>query len=128
MGIKLAIVGSRNLNKGKETNYRMYSIVEALCPYTDYIISGGANGVDKCAETVHSMLGCHKDIKIIKPDWTKHGNAAGPIRNSEIVEQCDKLIAFWDFKSRGTKDSIQKAFTANKLLAIINISAIESET
>lgn len=44
-------------------------------------------------------------------DWNKHGAKAGPIRNSEMLRDSGArvLIAFWDGKSPGTKDSIDKA-------------------
>jgi hypothetical protein len=46
---------------------------------------------------------------LFKADWDKHGKAAGPIRNQQMAQEADGLIAFWDGKSRGTKDMIQKA-------------------
>lgn len=42
-------------------------------------------------------------------DWDKHGKAAGPIRNQEMAEYADALIAVWDGESRGTRDMIDKA-------------------
>lgn len=42
-------------------------------------------------------------------DWNKHGRAAGPIRNEEMAQYADALIAFWDGKSRGTKSMISLA-------------------
>jgi hypothetical protein len=46
------------------------------------------------------------------PDWEKHGKAAGPIRNTEMVnyalEQGAYMVAFWDGESRGTADTIKK--------------------
>lgn len=45
-------------------------------------------------------------------DWNAHGKAAGPIRNQQMAQEADVLIAFWDGKSRGTKDMIEKATRA----------------
>jgi hypothetical protein len=42
-------------------------------------------------------------------DWTKHGKAAGPIRNTAMVAVADACVAFWDGKSSGTLDAIAKA-------------------
>jgi hypothetical protein len=42
-------------------------------------------------------------------DWAKYGPAAGPIRNKEIIDACDVVIAFWDGKSKGTANSIKLA-------------------
>lgn len=41
--------------------------------------------------------------------WEILGKSAGPIRNQEMANYADALIAIWDGKSRGTKDMIDKA-------------------
>ena len=51
--------------------------------------------------------------KYIYLDWNKHGKAAGPIRNRQMAEYADCLIAVWDGKSRGTKNMIDEM---NKLM------------
>lgn len=43
-------------------------------------------------------------------------------RNKLIVEQCDVSIAFWDFKSKGTKNSIDTAKKMGKNVIVINTS------
>ena len=39
--------------------------------------------------------------------WDKYGKSAGFIRNAEMGEYADALIAFWDGVSPGTKHMIQ---------------------
>jgi YspA, cpYpsA-related SLOG family len=104
---KWAIVGSREFN---DYNKLKQTLDKYILP-SDEIISGGANGADKLAERYAN----ENDIKIeiFYPDWSL-GKKAGPIRNSQIINACDSVIAFWDGKSRGTKDSIDKATKANK--------------
>lgn len=58
-------------------------------------------------------------MKVLKADWGKYGKAAGPIRNQEIVNVSDIVIAFWNKKSRGTKDTIDKALRGNKPVLVI---------
>lgn len=73
----------------------------------DYIIEGGARGVDQVAgiyATEHNIL-----LRIFKADWNKYGRAAGPIRNEEMAKHGTHLLAFWDGKSRGTKNMIEMA-------------------
>jgi hypothetical protein len=48
-------------------------------------------------------------------DWVVLGKAAGPTRNTHIVDTADYVVAFWDLRSRGTADSIRKALYAGKL-------------
>jgi len=53
------------------------------------------------------FLGC-KSI-IIKPEWNKYGKSAGYKRNSLIINEADKVVAFWKGESKGTKHSIDLA-------------------
>lgn len=50
-------------------------------------------------------------------DWDKYGRAAGPIRNKQmleyILEENPIVAAFWDGKSRGTKNMIDQASKAD---------------
>ena len=52
-------------------------------------------------------------------DWNKFKKAAGPIRNGEMEKVATHLIAFWDGKSRGTKDMIDKMEMVNKPFKVV---------
>lgn len=53
-------------------------------------------------------------VKDFPADWNTHGKAAGPIRNAEMRDYADGLIAFiWD-GSRGTANMIEIMVKANK--------------
>lgn len=122
----LAIVGGRDF-----TNYNL------LCKSVDNIIknlnikaivSGGAQGADTLGERYakeHNL----KPI-ILKPEWDKYGKYAGLERNKDIVDNADIVIAFWDNKSKGTKNTIERTRKANKRLYIIpynNKSTIQTK-
>lgn len=96
--MKLAVVGSRNFSDRDIVE----SYLETRIAKGDItlIISGGARGVDKWAE----IWASENDIptKIFLPDW-------GGLRNSDIVAEADEILVFWDGKSRGTKDVMNKA-------------------
>lgn len=65
------------------------------------VVSGVAHGVDKLGER---WAQAHKiPVKQFPAQWNKYGNAAGPIRNREMAEYADALIAVWDGQSRGHK-------------------------
>jgi phosphoribosylpyrophosphate synthetase len=85
------------------------------------IISGGANGADKIAEQFANNYNI--PFIEIRADW-RLGKAAGILRNTEIIKQADIIIAFWDGKSKGTLDSINKAHLYNKELLVINTSDV----
>lgn len=48
-------------------------------------------------------------VEVINADWEKHGRAAGPIRNQQMVNEADALIAIWDGESKGTAGIIGMA-------------------
>jgi predicted Rossmann fold nucleotide-binding protein DprA/Smf involved in DNA uptake len=110
---KLAIVGSRNFD-----DYAMLN--EKLTPYkniVELVVSGGAKGADSLGEKWAKENNI--PVKIFHPDWKKYGRAAGPIRNKEIINNADVVIAFWDGKSSGTKSSIELAKKAGKKVEVV---------
>ena len=72
-----------------------------------YIISGGARGADSLAERYAK----ENNIEFVcfPADWKTHGKVAGFIRNKDIVKASDRVIAFYDGKSSGTKDTLAAA-------------------
>lgn len=71
------------------------------------VISGGARGVDFIGESWAIAEGI--PLKIYRADWNMHGKSAGYIRNVQMAEEADALIAIWDGESRGTKHMIDVA-------------------
>lgn len=70
-------------------------------------VLGGARGADNLGEKFADLYGFKK--KLFIPDWNGLGKKAGIIRNHEMGDYADTLIAFWDAKSKGTKDMIDYA-------------------
>ena len=85
------------------------------------IVEGGATGIDFLAKS----YAISKNIKRkeFPADWDKHGRAAGPIRNKQMAEYSDILIAFRyvDNPSRGTENMIRQAKENNLKIIIVNI-------
>ena len=75
------------------------------------VVSGGASGVDALGERYAKENGI--PLRIFPADWAKHGNAAGPIRNKEMANYADALIALWDGLSRGTGSMVGYARLKN---------------
>ena len=102
----------------------------------DVVVSGGARGVDRCAEETAIECGLHvisfrphntlmtvpKPWGILRMMW--QGNAwtremlperypsfapAAFVRNGYIVELAEKMALFWDGRSAGTRDTLHKA-------------------
>ena len=73
------------------------------------IVHGGATGADGMADDLGKRLSV--DVVPCPADWTKHGRAAGPIRNKEMLtHRPTKVIAFPG--GRGTKDMVKQARSA----------------
>lgn len=106
--MKVIIAGSRTFN-----NYNfLCEKIDNLQLAIDEIVCGGAKGADllgkKYAEE-HNI-----PVKIFLPDWKKYNRGAGMIRNRQMGEYADYLIAFWDKKSHGTKNMIDYMKKNNK--------------
>ena len=101
--MRVIIAGSRGITDYKQVEAAYLS---SNIPITE-IVSGGARGVDALGEQVAKNFGI--PIKVFPADWDKHGKRAGPLRNIQMAEYADGLIAIWDGKSKGTKHMIDQA-------------------
>ena len=113
--MNIAIVGGRNfknyikMKKYIEDNLNVSQI--------DNIVSGGAKGADSLGRRFAE----EHNISMIThlPDWDRYGKSAGFKRNPLIVADADTVIAFWDGKSKGTKDTITLAREAGKFVQVV---------
>jgi adenine/guanine phosphoribosyltransferase-like PRPP-binding protein len=115
---RIAIIGSRGFDNYTYAKNKIIDIIKKHNLSITKIISGGADGADKIAEMFAQKFNI--PIEIIKPNW-ELGKQAGVIRNTDIIKKSDCVIAFWDGKSKGTKDSIDKAKRMNKRIFIIKL-------
>jgi hypothetical protein len=114
--MKLIIAGSRTFRDHE----RMFKLLTKFDRHTTIgkILSGCQVSKDKDTDELYGadyygkMWGEANGIRIEEypADWNKYDKAAGPIRNGEMAKNAHILIAFWDGKSRGTKDMIDKAY------------------
>ncbi len=72
------------------------------------LVWGFATGVDTLGKEWADLNGI--PAKPFKADWDKFGKPAGPMRNEQMAEYGDWLVAFWNGKSSGTKNMIDEAF------------------
>lgn len=100
---KVIIAGSRNFNDYDMLKAFCDSIITEPC----IVVSGNAQGADRLGEKYAQEK--HYDVAMFLPQWSRHGKAAGPIRNELMADYADVLIAFWDGKSRGTVHMINAA-------------------
>lgn len=105
--MKVAVIGSRSCE---------VDIAEYLPEDTTEIISGGAMGIDSCAKMYAKAHG----IKYTEflPDYKKNGRQAPILRNIEIVDYADLVLAFWDGESSGTKFVIGRCIKTGKKIRV----------
>lgn len=114
--MKVIIAGGRDFKNYLALSVKCDDILSNTKDVT--IVSGGAEGADRLGER-YAIL---RDLPLIEfpADWKTHGKAAGPIRNKQMAQYADALIAFWDGKSKGTKNMIDLAKANNLNVRVIN--------
>lgn len=109
--MRVLICGSRNWKEEDVIpEYRIEEYIKTLPPNA-VIVHGAAPGADTVADRVARERG-HTVIEF-KANWTLYGDAAGPIRNQEMLDigKPDRVVAFHEdiVNSVGTKDMIARA-------------------
>jgi hypothetical protein len=90
------------------------------------IISGGAQGVDTGAEWAADKM----DINFVLflPDYNKYHKRKAPLmRNIEMAEAGDVLLAIWDGKSGGTQHMMSQMRKRNKPIYLVTLSSETEE-
>lgn len=107
--MKVAVVGSRDL--------KIENLNDYLPSNTNEIVSGGARGIDTCARN----FAIENNIKLTEflPEYHKYGKKAPLIRNIQIINYSDLVIAFWNNQSRGTKFVIDNCKKYGKKCIVI---------
>lgn len=118
--MKLIIAGSRRIEVSSYCirdiliNYDIDCTViesEVLDVITE-IVSGGADGIDRCGEKLASKY--HIPLKKFPTGWETHGKAAVPIRNRQMAEYADALLLIWDGESKGSANMKMEMLSMNK--------------
>lgn len=107
--IKVIIAGTRDFNDYAFLKKNVDYFLQGINPNNEEIeiVSGNARGADKLGERYakeHNL-----PVKLFPANWDKYGKRAGYLRNQEMANYSDVLIAFWDEKSKGTKHMIDIA-------------------
>lgn len=113
--MKLIIAGGRDCTDEKV-------LFRALAKFPDLradeVVCGMAKGADTLGYNYATCLGL--DIKEFPAQWDLHGRKAGPLRNIEMGDYADALLALWDGESKGTKHMIEYMRKLNKPVYIYN--------
>lgn len=113
--MRVIIAGGRNVTDEK---HLFYALHQCTFPITE-VVSGGARGADYLGEN-HAICS-DIDLTVFPADWGTYGKRAGVIRNIQMAEYADALIALWDGKSRGTQHMIETMQKQNKPIFVYRV-------
>lgn len=113
--MKIAIIGSRRVDDRIEQ-----AILRYLPPAATEVVSGGAEGVDAAAARVAQTL--RLPLRVFRPDYAVYGRRAPLVRNQQIIDYADEVLAFWDGASRGTSHAIAACIQRGKPVRLIPLS------
>lgn len=113
--MKVAVIGSRNVTVRDMDIYLPNGCTE--------IVSGGARGVDTCAAKYAKENNLR--LTVFRPDYDTFGRSAPIIRNRDIVNYADEVVAFWDGSSRGTAFVIDYCKSVGKKCSVYYMEADE---
>lgn len=124
--LRIIIAGSRDFNNYEFLKRKVLNIVKNDNRLKEYakIISGCARGADTLGEQFVKEY--NLEIKRFPANWDNFGKRAGYVRNAEMAKFAIKdnndgmLIAFWDGKSKGTKNMIDLANRYGLEVHIVN--------
>lgn len=108
--MKAIVAGSRNYGDTPEQYNYISGILNSFCPghsVISEVVCGMATGVDMAGHKW--ATGKVIPIQEFPADWKTYGKRAGVIRNECMANYAEVLIAFWDGKSKGTKNMINTA-------------------
>lgn len=103
--MRVIIAGGRDFNDYQllkdKVNYYMSNASDVV------VICGEAKGADVLGKRLakeNRLL-----VNSFPAKWELYGKSAGYIRNKEMADTADVLVAFWDGKSKGTANMIEIA-------------------
>lgn len=114
----IGIVGSRRRNSQEDFELVKKAFLDVY-EQGDWICSGGCpTGADRFAWQLHKSL--KKPYLEFPADWDTHGKAAGFVRNGDIANASEVLIAcVAPDRTGGTEDTIRKFCKVGKTRLIL---------
>ena len=88
--MKIIVAGSREFKDYEMLKNKLDTLL--INQKEIQIVSGGCRGADELGERYAKEKGY--SLKVFKADWNKYGKKAGPLRNRQMAEYADGLVAF----------------------------------
>lgn len=106
--LRVIIAGGRDFDNYTLLCSKLDKILSRVCQTHEiHIVCGIARGAD--------MLGAeyakarNYTVDSYPAEWNRYGKRAGYIRNEQMANNADALVAFWDTQSKGTSHMIMLA-------------------
>lgn len=117
MGKRVIVAGSRTIDDPLIT----YKAIEASPFHYEFgiLVSGVANGPD-----THALRWARDrflNVKEFPADWQQYGKRAGFVRNQQMADYADALVAVIKDHSNGTADMIERMRAAKKPTYVVTI-------
>jgi hypothetical protein len=114
--LKVVVTGSRYWLWENDIKAAIFAL-----PPNSIVVHGGSGNADRLAGKYAREAG-HDEV-IYRANWKKYKRKAGPIRNSQMLDEAkpDKVLAFrrGGKTSKGTTDCIEKAKARGILVEIV---------
>lgn len=122
----ILICGGRNLNHADAWNALERDCLDAVAEklrlphkFTFRVVHGGATGADSAAGDWAKSNGVK--VTSYPANWKKHGKSAGPIRNKQMLDECDPDIVVALPGGKGTANMVAQAEERNIPVVKINV-------
>ena len=113
--MKVIIAGARDF-----TDYDLLKKTMETCGFVvTEVVWGGASGADALGKMWADEHGI--PVKPFPADWNRYKKFAGPIRNKQMAEYGEALVAFLAKDSKGTKDMVRQAKKKGLPMVVVNI-------
>lgn len=115
---KLIVAGGRDFTNRELLNVAIKQTIGELPDGLKVsIVSGMAAGAD----SLGYEWAMHNNCQVYRhyAEWKKYGRRAGYLRNEEMANQSQGLLAFWDGESKGTQHMIQIARNKNLYVKVV---------
>lgn len=126
--IRIIVAGGRDFQDYPLLEHELDIIIGGMPWNNMTIISGTAKGADQLGEKYAEER--KLNVRRFPANWNTYGKAAGPIRNAQMAKYASEgakgiLVAFWDGKSKGTKNMIQEARNKDLIVKIVEYRRIQ---
>lgn len=109
---RVAIVGSRSY----PTPEAIVQFIETL-PAGTLVVTGDTTTITRTITQASRQR--HLPTLLFRADWPTYGRRAGIVRNEQIVDHADEVIAFCHGQSPDTANAIRLARAAHKPVTLI---------